>query len=328
MIKIVDLSGYSYSGKSAYYELFSSLGNVKSFGIESEFDLIRVQGGIYDLFHSLTDDNWSLIRSSNSIQLFMNLVANLAGKRNIISRFKNMGLYYDDLFPNFSLKSLAFIDKLIFSSYYSYWPFPDLTLPSRILPSKIFRKLGSPSSPIYLSRYNKSDLTLLIQDYLCSLFDHFDDNYDVCILNNAFETSTPQSSLCFIPNSYSIVIDRDPRDIYTSAYLSWQKGASQSRAVIGSNVSNFITRFTIQRQNIQSNHSNVLRLNFEDLMLKFSETKSQISKFLELPSSFFDSSSFTPSQVNVKSWTHFPDDDFLQKSIKSIEYHLSDHCSL
>ena len=138
----------------------------------------------------------------------MNLVANLAGKRNIISRFKNMGLYYDDLFPDFSLKSLAFIDKLTFSSYDSYWPFPDLTLPRRLLPSKIFRKLGSHSSPIYLSRYNKSDLTLLIQDYLRSLFDHFDDNYDVFILNNAFETSSPQSSLCFIPNSYSIVIDR------------------------------------------------------------------------------------------------------------------------
>ena len=127
-MKIVDLSGYSYSGKSAYYDLFSSLSSVKSFGVESEFDLIRVQGGIYDLFQSLTDDNWSLIRSSNAIHLFKNLVSNLAGKRSVITRLNNLGLYYDDLFPGFLYKSSLFIDKLILSSYNAYWPVPDLSL--------------------------------------------------------------------------------------------------------------------------------------------------------------------------------------------------------
>jgi len=327
-MKIVDLSGYSYSGKSAYYDLFSSLITVKSFGVESEFELIRIQGGIYDLFQSLTDDNWSLIRSSNSIQAFKNLVANLAGKRTLTSRLFNLGLYYDDMFPEFTSKSLVFVDKLILSSFNSFWPYPDLTSSRSKFFSKIKRKLFFRSSSIYLSRFNESDLTLLVQDYLNSLFNSFDNKYELCILNNAFETTCPQLSLRFLPNSYSIVIDRDPRDIYTSAYLSLQKGSIQARAVIGSDVSDFIARFIIQRQKKQSHHSNVLRINFEDLMLNFTETKLLITKFLDLPPSFFDSSSFVPSHNNVKSWTRFRDDKFLQQSIKSIEYHLADFCSL
>lgn len=76
---IIDVSGFSFTGKSAFYELFSNSPELNSFGVEVEIDLLRVQGGLIDLHHALCI-NWSPIRSSEAIRRFSKLVHYLGGE--------------------------------------------------------------------------------------------------------------------------------------------------------------------------------------------------------------------------------------------------------
>jgi hypothetical protein len=45
-MKVVDLSGYSFSGKSAVYDLLQEFEGYKMQGKEFEFDLLRCPGGL------------------------------------------------------------------------------------------------------------------------------------------------------------------------------------------------------------------------------------------------------------------------------------------
>ena len=64
---VLDISGYSFSGKSAVYDLITSYETASTHGVEFEFDLIRAKGGISDLCDSLAI-NWNIVRSSVAIK--------------------------------------------------------------------------------------------------------------------------------------------------------------------------------------------------------------------------------------------------------------------
>lgn len=329
-MKVVDLSGYSFSGKSAYYDFMSSLRCTASLGVEREFDLVRVKDGIYDLFECLTDINWSLIRSSEAIRRFQLLVRFLGGKKTFFSRFYMSGTYYDDLFPGFSSISSVFLEQLTQGSYSSYWPFPQYTSESYSFKSKLSNKLFSIPAKINISRFEKDQLLPLVRSYLDSLFSEYaHSGYEVMLLSNAFETSSPQSSLRFISDSYSIVVDRDPRDIYASAYLTFKERRSlAAQAVLGSCPEDFILRFKAQRQSKPSVHPRVLRLRYEDLMLDFDRVMEVISGFLDLPFASFQDFDFYPSCDNIRIWRRYSDDPYLKSGIQSIESSLSHYCYL
>ena len=44
--RVVDLSGYSFTGKSAIYDFLTDYSNVKAHGVETDFDLFRSKNGI------------------------------------------------------------------------------------------------------------------------------------------------------------------------------------------------------------------------------------------------------------------------------------------
>ena len=328
MSLILDLSGYSFSGKSALYQLISSCNKVKSFGIESEFDLIRAQGGVYDLYQNTTGVNWSLIRSSDAVHRFIRLYTNLSGKRNRISRFYKLGTYYDDLIPRFSQKSLDYLRKLTISSYHAYWPFPWYTSYPRSMHHTI-NKLLSPKQQIFLCRHSSDSFLHLTRAYFRSLFtESFAPSHSIILLNNAFETSNPTSSIQFFECAKSIIVDRDPRAIYASAFIdSMRNKSSPGNAVIGSSVSDFVNRYLLQRRTKDSAIHSVLNLKFEDLMLSFDTVKSQLLDFLNQPSSFFAGSCFRPSSTNIYPWrsSSYP---YLATAAEEISSSIPEFCYL
>ena len=99
--KVIDFSGYSFSGKSAYYDLVREFDTTKSYLREFEFELLRVPGGILELYSNLTY-NWSPIRSSESIREYIKLIKKLGGNSNLLSRLSNNGNRYDEFFPEFT----------------------------------------------------------------------------------------------------------------------------------------------------------------------------------------------------------------------------------
>src|SRR4051812_30054845 len=95
--RVLDLSGYGFSGKHAMIDFVRELAGYHVEHFQFEFALLRIQGGILDLKTALVDD-WSPIRSDAAIRRFRRLVRRL-GPRNRLadpsSWFKATGFNYD-----------------------------------------------------------------------------------------------------------------------------------------------------------------------------------------------------------------------------------------
>lgn len=330
---IIDLSGYSFSGKSAYYDLLSGCQNICSFGIESEFDLIRSQGGLLDLYHALCI-SWSPIRSSEAIRRFRRLIHYFGGQRNLRDRLFRYGPHYDSIIKGFTRKSENFIKSLILAEWESEWPFADLD-ESHLLTifRKNIRRLGlSKNEAVYLSSFSEAKFTELCVSYIRELFeDSYDSNTQGLLLNNCFEPFDPLLSMKFFPEARAIVVDRDPRDIYISASNGRiVNGVDVGGAVIGGGVETFIDRFLTYRNNVSvSSSPKLMRANFENLIVKNADEIEKLSSFLaplKIDWSFARSNfNLEKSSKNIRQWLH-PNHRKYQNDIKLIEDRLSSYC--
>ncbi|MDA0848497.1 MAG: hypothetical protein O2827_01915, partial [Verrucomicrobia bacterium] len=76
-MKIIDVSGFGHSGKTAVSDLLREVQGVEAHDHSFEFGLIRFADGIIDL-HSNLVGNWSPLRSDRAIKRFRELCQKLA----------------------------------------------------------------------------------------------------------------------------------------------------------------------------------------------------------------------------------------------------------
>lgn len=284
-MKVVDLSGYSFTGKSAVYDLLSEFEGYKHHSKTFEFELLRISGGILDLENALVK-NWSPVRSSEAIRKYMNLVKSFGGNKTLISRLTSIGFQYDSYFPMFTQKSKSYVESLIITSWVCEWPFALIELPlPNVLFKKIKRSLGFKNSfdfKVYLSRLSDDEFSEATKEYLHELFSYcMDVNEKAIVLNNAFEPFSPLRSHKFFSDPKSIVVDRDPRDIYMAALYQGAVGNSNvGKAVIGKSVKDYIVRFKAYRNNNNNNGKNILKINFENLVIDYNYSTKKIIHFL------------------------------------------------
>lgn len=329
---VLDFSGYSFSGKSAYFDLFCEFEGYKHFSKEFEFELLRIPSGIVDLYNCLVED-WSPIRSSEAIRNFKNIIKVYGGGTSFISRVQSHGYNYDYYFPNFTNISNEFITKLTLGKWKSEWPFAFNHHPSyEIFIKKLMYKFGRKKmfeTDVYLSRFEHEEFLSIVKEYFYDLFkDIFINEEHTLLLNNSFETTNPQKSQQFFYKAKSIIVDRDPRDIYLSARSTGiVNGLDVGNTAIGGSVENFITRFKLYRNKL-SNNKDTLRVNFEDLILNYEDTLSKIFLFLKEDSSIhkYPKKYFDPeiSKKGVSMWKKV--DGQLKKDVEKIELELKEYC--
>jgi Sulfotransferase family len=282
-LKVVDVSGYSFTGKSAVYDLLREFEGYYSQSKEFEFDLIRVQGGLLDLQSALTT-HWSPIRSSEAIRNFMRLITLFGGDRSLYSRLTTTGAHYDHFLPGFTVVSKRFIESLVSARWKCDWPFASYSHDQwTVTIHKILARMGWMSQPeVFLARMKEEDFTLKVQNYLHELFHGVASlGYKSLILNNAFEPFYPERSIGLIKNAKSIVVDRDPRDVYISAMSAGKiAGSLVGLAVTGDGVDKFIQRFRLYRMAAFQPSENVYRINFESLILNYQHEVAKIREFL------------------------------------------------
>ena len=97
--QVIDLSGYSFSGKSAYFDLLCEFEGYNYHSREFEFELIRISDGILDLYNALVE-NWSPVRSSEAIRKFKRLIKVFGGNDKFSSRLLGRGYKYDYYFKD------------------------------------------------------------------------------------------------------------------------------------------------------------------------------------------------------------------------------------
>jgi len=97
-MKVIDLSGYMFSGKSAVSDILREFNGVYVPNYLVEFDLLRMPGGLIDLKHAVMD--WSPIRTFAAINRFDKLVNRLACSPKFPQKLFKTGYGYNQRYPN------------------------------------------------------------------------------------------------------------------------------------------------------------------------------------------------------------------------------------
>jgi len=342
MKKIIDISGFGHSGKSSVSQFLADHKDFFSFPVSVEFELFRVSGGILDLYYSIYH-NWNLIRTKNSILNFQKLIyriGTIQNKKKLNTFWTSSGHGYNEFFDNqFIDISEKYITDLIIHEQETFFPYDRLYLSNfRLLLEKFKYKLYEKiitRKVFYTKRNNFIDLT---SKYIHSLFDHIDDKVsNNIVLNNAFDPFYPNSCLEIIDNSFSIIVDRDPRDIYSSlidskiGYIPDFEEDNifkelKKKILSIEKIDDFILRYkTIKENVVYQKNPRLLRIRFEDFILNHNELKDQIYKFLGDENLIKkDIIKFNPedSSENIGIWRKYKD----LPEIKKIEKELSEYC--
>jgi hypothetical protein len=187
---------------------------------------------------------------------------------------------------------------------------------------------------------NKEDLHKKFDDYLNKLISNLDKKkYKVYLLNNFFEPCHIKRFENWISDLKSIVVVRDPRDIFLSGLSGKQIKNVKSnilpsendgieKSFLGTNnIDFFIERFKSNISSINLNDSeNQIVIKFEDLIFNLDKTKEKIFDFLDddLGNFIETSNQFDPkkSQNNTFLWEK---ENSYSNEIKVIENKLSQY---
>ncbi|MCA6439603.1 MAG: sulfotransferase domain-containing protein [Chitinophagaceae bacterium] len=343
-MKFVDISGFGHSGKSVITDLLKEFKGYQVPHYNFEFNLLRIQGGLLDLKFAL-HDNWSPIRSDAAIRRFQRLVRRIGPSANLsrpLTLAYSNGMNYDNAFQGkFSEITRDYIGRLIRYSYRGEWPYIVLDQPvwkqflQRILLN--FRIKKSFLSDIYVTE--PDNFIPITVTYLEELFGLIKEEQTTCIVtHNAVEPFNPTEALEFFKNGKVVIVQRDPRDIYASTLIP-QKGyipeyeISRHWQIKGSfleinNLDRFIERQKLLYERIRLSRDNnkVLRLRYEDVVLNYERTVTQILEFLnESPEIHFKKKTFfnpDQSKKNIGLWKSMEN----QESIRRIQEALPEFC--
>jgi hypothetical protein len=353
---ILDLSGYMFSGKASVSDILSEFDNIYVPNNREEFDLLRVGGGLIDLKNAI--DDWSPIRTNSAIKRFQKTISRLSRHVKFANSFLNIGWAYNNRYPNIEAHTKLFISDITQIEWETPWPYDLLEIEStQIFKTRIedFKKtkwsaikflvkiIDYVYKKIILENsfdYNQSQefkyklsvnveqFTIAAQKYISNiLWEEVDENiYKILVTHNALEPFNPARNLDLLgPNSKSIVVNRDPRDIYVTA-LTHQVGFNDNvelyKKIIGAtDLNTFINRYKTYQNNI-INNKNVLRLEFSEIVYNYENTIDRICDFINIDKIHHINrqKAFNPSvsEKNINMWKN-PEYNFLKNEFKKIE---------
>jgi len=309
--KVLDLSGYMFSGKAAVSDLLREFKGIHVPNYRVEFDLLRISGGLIDLRHAL--DDWSPIRTHSALNRFEKTIKKLAATPGFPQKFYSTGFGYARLYPDIIECLEQFLTESVTLEWETPWPYDDLEdsglatfvrkLLGRVGHNKMrhyrltFPDAFYPAAQGFVHRILTRDLNVA--------------EYGILVTHNALEPFDPGKNLVLLgEKAQCIVVDRDPRDIYATA-ITTQQGFNDNlefyRRIAGAHdVDTFIKRYNLYRSMINDLSDRVLRVNFEDLVTNYQATVDNVCSFLELgrtdhqePYKYFDPER---SRHNMELW--------------------------
>ena len=323
----LDLSGYVFTGKQAVIELVREFKGYLVPNAEFEFNLLRIQGGILDLENALVTQ-WSPIRSDAAIRRFRKLVRRMKSRNRLFKPqtwFDAIGSDYNGYFQGqFASLSHRYTSQLIQASWRADWPYPLTEISDLELFWRKLKKVLGIKEALFFEMYlsQPTDFLDLTRSYLSDLLStNANEDTKTIVMHNAFEPFNPQSSLKYFDSAKCIIIDRDPRDNFIAQL-------PHSHLAVSASV--FVERYRLYRAMAQKSndqdHGDILRINFENLVTQYEETRRKILSFLNEdlsihihPKKYFDPAL---SIKNIGIWKSHP----RQKDIKLIHRELKTYC--
>lgn len=344
MPKYTIISGFNFTGKTVITDILKEFDGFIVPIHTAEFNLLRIQGGLLDLYNALEED-WSPIRSDAALRRFRKVVLKLgmnASFRNPSSLFLANGMNYNKFFDGkFFEITERYLDSLIDYSYNIEWPYlsidesPFKQFYSRLqwtfFKKKVFlREVFGTDEKGFVEKTKK---------YLDELFQtNSTPQTKTVVMHNTVEPFNPTRGLNLFNNAKIIIVQRDPRDIYAANFVRdgaflpsfevdrhWELKMGLTGA---DKIGTFIKRQVAQNNRVKKDKDDhrVLRLRFEEIVMNYEETLQKIYNFLEVDSSIHIAKGtyFKPelSKNNIGLWKLMED----QTNIKLIEKELINYC--
>ena len=275
--KVVILGGFANSGKGALVYCLSEVESVYYFDDEPRF--ISDPDGIMSLESALCD-NWNIFQSDKAIKRFNKLIKTLCNKYRSPYFWRNTNKIFSGKLYDLSME---YINELIDFSYKGMWTGINNPIYKIIWKlNMMFNKhIFNYNKNIYVSM-NSESFQKKTTKYFSNLINNATpDSYNYFLLNEPFSSLYPVRVLNYFKDAKLIIVHRDPRDSYCNLI-------SETSDFMPKEVDQYINLYkhmvTVSRRNEKDDHR-VLRINFEDLILKYDDTIKTVFDFLNIDES-------------------------------------------
>ncbi len=330
-MNIITCSGYGSSGSSAATNFIEEFSTVHSLDSSFECHILHSPDGIHDLITALKEGHQ--LKTDVAIHRFLNF----------IDTIKNQ---YSNIFGNsFELITKEYIESLITCKWNGKWDFEGSFIKSKKVDSikfniarSYYNKQQQKDYPLHEGTYGWRpryysfgeqyianpllEYETITKRYLEKLFSHVNSN-NFLLIDQLIPSFSTESYLGYFDNIKTIIVDRDPRDLYLANKLFYG-----DRWIPSSNINNFIKWYydtRILRKQYRS--KDILFVQFENLVYNYETAAKSIIKFVGLDEKdhIQKFKRFNPevSEINTRLWESYK---HCNDDIKQIEDKLGQFC--
>lgn len=332
-MKVLTCTGFYGTGSSAITDIFRDCENVECRG-EYEVRILHDPYGVSDLEYNLVE-NPNRHNTSNAIKKFKWNVDFLSGTW-WNKRYEN---YFGGQFKNLSYE---YIDEICEFTYLGKWHW-DIIERGKIfwflcrsynklctIIKKIFHINNEVSHNFlpknelaYAGTFSEEKFLKATRKYTRALLNSINrENKEFIMVDQLVPPSNLDRYNRYVDNLKTIVVDRDPRDVFLL-----EKYCYHGSVVPWYDVDVFCKWYKWTRAQFENSKQceNVLRVQFEDLIYHTEETISRLLDFAEIDPKNYHMKHFNPnlSIKNTKLWEKYSDD---MELMQVIQKKLSSYC--
>lgn len=331
----VNVSGFFYSGSSAMVDLLKEFRGCYESNAEIRF--IKDPYGIVQLEDALVN-RWELINSSAAISDFLDLCKK--GCRNGKGLFAPAGFNLKNTiskdFLKITEKYIAELSDYTYKKDFYHYKFKKSYLKYVIdryrwaieyLSKGKLKTANRNIATCYFAHPTQERFNEATKNYFNELFEdkisEIEGNY--IILDQAISPNNTQVIHRYFHKSKMIIIDRDPRDMYVDS-IQWGDGMEKQYQT-----KDAAMRYVLQAKALRDNiilDDDILYVRFEDLIIKYDETRLRILQFLGLEENdHINKKKFLKPEVSIKNigiWRKFYKE--CQAAIDTIKEELPELC--
>ena len=322
-LKYVMLLGYGWSGSSAIVDL---LREFKGYWApeDAEFRILRDPYGVMNLEDKLID-HWDPLVYDMAIRDFLWYAETL---NRTPGKFTKEGGSYDTFFGKHFMKvTQEFVEKITDFRYDGFWFYFDFRLNAlQNTIRKIKRKINKQkfeaglNKNLYFSTVTREQFHQYVKEYVNAIFEPVAEreHADHMIMDQAIPVQLPFKGNDYFENAKTIIVDRDPRDIYVELIKLGKLIGKELKHT--KDPMKYVEWHKAYRRNVEEykKNENILFLQFEDIVQNYDENVKKIMEFLgedesihvpELKKTLFDPGR---SIKNIGIWRNYEHQDEMQ----------------
>ena len=331
-MRFITCSSYYGTGSSAITDFVSEFDNVFDFTNE-EFRFIQDPDGISDLEFNLIEC-FNRHNSGHALKRYKKLVDFYAG--NIFG--SKYARYFGEKWKEYSYEYINGLTDFTFPGWWMYdlydrgnWYYFRKRIVNKVLHSTLWRNrpeqtLNTMKNEItYCAHPSEEKFLRLTRKYIYDLFTSvIPSDKEIIMVDQLLPPmNLPRYLRYFENNIQTVVVDRDPRDVFLLDKYVWKDG------IIPNDAETFCKWFEYTRSHRKTENMNteqVAFVQFEDLIYRYKETTEKLMKWLELDQTRHNRAGekLIPekSKKNTRLWIGRPE---YAAEIKIIEGRLSEY---